>query len=1234
MTFSYAEGSKDLYPAGAQGGRAWLYSGAYSSFAIPFPTQGEHYVYVNAGEWISMATSYQGLNSSTASKIELYDPYGNAVSLTFSNTNTGKIPGRASELAGPHFPTQSAAGNQYDGVYHHATISGIYKVLLKTNLSSSTSYTGNIGNFGANENWTQPSNTNLIVAWDISVCNSSETNWIPGRVYAYNFVMEIPMPTQNPYKGGLYNKFKILTNDGFVYNVNMNGQNGIGFSFMVNSRGFYQPQAPTQPIYKSINITGQNAQWIANRYHDPRLPDDQFTVTHKIFYNLPDGNIPATAIGGHIPGQSTWLLAQQPASVSNLSFAGAETTPNQMASNKGGYIRFNSSNGGNYSIKISPATGTQAYTPRILYGVAAVGSNEVYFDGKDGNGNELPEGVSNITIEFNLGEVHFPFFDMELNPNGIIIERYNQTFSSIESDTVFWDDSDIPLVNTFGGPNVNPAVNLNGISSNINGHKWGYDNWPTYNWSGQGDNMGMDTWAYLKSPTNTMIQIVVKKADLKVNVTADKSSCVQAGDEITYTIHVKNDGPSDVDGAAFLFELSNNLNNANSAGFNSAGCGTEAQPLSFNTGANSYSSSLNLPAGCEVTYTIKVNIATNATSNVNTVASILRPNDVNDPDATNPALLDVNSNPYQPDNIQEECTNNIPQSSNGCNNIANNSISILLHPVFSQIADICAGDNFNLPTTSDNGIQGVWSPAANNTQTTTYIFSPNAATCADTIMMTVVVYQKPVFNVSFTAPSDCQSSDGTIILSGLIPDETYHVSLSNFDSVVTTNQNGEIIINNISNGIYSDFEVSLNGCTGGNSISLDIKTPDFPVLNMSSNVTICENHTAAISVSYPGNGTITWNHGLGNSSSQNVAPNSTTIYTVIYKDGYCMVTDSVIVFVKPLPNVSAGNDISVCEGDLVVLSGTGSSAVYSWDNNIINGTPFNIYSTTTYTVTGISADGCKNTDQVTVSIDEVPVISFVASDTQGCAPQLIMFDNTTIGGIGYTWSFGDGATSHLSEPNHVYKEAGCYDITLTATNSTGCSSSQVFENYICIHTSPNADFAASDYTLNDISNTINFTNLSENATSYQWDFGDSTTSALVDPQHIYHNLDLNQSYYTVQLIASNEYGCADTAIAVLKTKQEIIFFVPNCFTPDGDGFNNIFKPVFVEGLDLHDYSMEIYDRWGELIFETYNVEIGWDGVYKVTGKIVQDGIYVWKIKVKIKDLGNRIVKTGHITVLR
>jgi gliding motility-associated-like protein len=120
--------------------------------------------------------------------------------------------------------------------------------------------------------------------------------------------------------------------------------------------------------------------------------------------------------------------------------------------------------------------------------------------------------------------------------------------------------------------------------------------------------------------------------------------------------------------------------------------------------------------------------------------------------------------------------------------------------------------------------------------------------------------------------------------------------------------------------------------------------------------------------------------------------------------------------------------------------------------------------------------------------------------------------------------------------------------------------------------------------------------------------------------------------YHIVLYASNESGCNDSAVAVISVVDDLIFYVPNTFTPDGDEFNNVFFPVFSSGFDAYNYTLFIFDRWGEIIFESHNLDYGWDGTYM--GQLCKEGVYTWKISIKERNKDKNHEYVGHVSLLK
>ncbi|WP_214229606.1 DUF11 domain-containing protein, partial [Pedobacter sp. B4-66] len=651
---SYADGSKDLYPSGKAGRRAYLRAYTLANANWPFANDGAHYVYAKVGEVITLASSAQ--NTGGNARIRLFNPSGIQV---INNTSNGQISNRTAELAGPRFVGEPAGNNRYVPIYHTVTIEGIYRVefVARGTGDPSTSY-------NADANWTEANDAG-IRAWDVSIINATNDAFISGRVYTN--VLNLTNGTTSPNNTGFEGILHVLTKDGYTYRVNNNGNNGMYFTFLVNNNGFLN-QTTQEPIYKSLNTTSG----LSGQIHDPNTADNSKQITHKMFYTLPANDLPTTASGA-VPGSNTWLKNTVVVpEVTDVKLVGVDGTIGQV-SNKGGYIRFTAGTQGNVTILIESTQSPAAFVPRTITGFASSGVNNVLWYGKDGTGAALPAGnvPAKVTVSLQGAEVHFPFFDMEYNRLGTIIELLDHNnLNNVVSDLVYWNDTGISAPTSGDIPNpINNSQlapsNSTGISSNSNGHKWGV------NGSGTGglfgDNKSIDTWTFIKGANAEITStVVVKIADLKVSEITPNKTAVVSGDNITYTIKVKNDGPSDVEAAPFTFVIPTGFN-PQSFTFSGNGCGTEALGLSYDAATRTYSSQLDLPNGCEITYDVTV-LVTNTTvaGNQQVTATILRPNDVTDPDATSNITPTV-----PPTDPYVECANN--GLGVACNNILNNT---------------------------------------------------------------------------------------------------------------------------------------------------------------------------------------------------------------------------------------------------------------------------------------------------------------------------------------------------------------------------------------------------------------------------------------------------------------------------------------------------------------------------------------------------------------------------------
>ncbi|MCT4580502.1 MAG: PKD domain-containing protein [Flavobacteriales bacterium] len=333
-------------------------------------------------------------------------------------------------------------------------------------------------------------------------------------------------------------------------------------------------------------------------------------------------------------------------------------------------------------------------------------------------------------------------------------------------------------------------------------------------------------------------------------------------------------------------------------------------------------------------------------------------------------------------------------------------------------------------------------------------------------------------------------------------------------------------------------------------------------------------------------------------------------------------------------------------GNSFLFDGTNSTAdagiaTYLWDfgdgNNGAGANPTHNYAASgSYNVTLRVTDinGCQDESSILVDVKETPVVDFTVLNPLGCAPINTEFSNNSSGidsGAICTWDFGDGNTySGCGAANHVYQDDGCYDVTLSI-NSNGCSSSLTHVDLVCAEDQPIASFTYNPSTLFIEDPSVTFLNQSQNATNYSWSFGDGGASISENPSHVYSTM--KSGHYTTVLYAYNDIGCVDSAFQVVKVQGYQAYYIPNSFTPDGDQYNQYFQPVFTSGYDPDSFHMAIFNRWGELMFESYNVAVGWDGTCK-SGSFVENGVYIWKIEIKDAFTNEKCELYGHVNVLK
>jgi gliding motility-associated-like protein len=494
-------------------------------------------------------------------------------------------------------------------------------------------------------------------------------------------------------------------------------------------------------------------------------------------------------------------------------------------------------------------------------------------------------------------------------------------------------------------------------------------------------------------------------------------------------------------------------------------------------------------------------------------------------------------------------------------------------PLFTQVSPYCIGATISsLPTSSINGISGTWGPEINNSATTTYTFTPTAGLCATTQTMSISI------NLP-TLPSFTQV--GPYCSGATIP------------SLLSTSINGITgtwlpAINNSATTTYT-FTPTADLCATSQTMNIVISqntTPTFsqvgPFCSEASISPLPTSSTNGISG--------TWGPAINNTA--------TTTYTFTPTAGLCATTQTMSITITPNASPLFIQVGPFCSGGTISPLPTSSTNGISgiWSPAINNA------ATTTYTFSPTLITGeCASTQTMSIIIS--PIITSTWSEVV-CVSELPFLWN----GISYN---GAGIYSYYTE------------------TAGGCDSTAILN--LSISPTPLTSFIPSISLFTESPQLVAFTNTTVGASSYSWDFGDGSYSTDDNPEHVFAE---NTNGQTITLFAESSEGCIGTYQVSIEFDEGLVYYIPNTFTPDHDEYNQTFRPIFTSGFDPYNYEMLIFNRWGEIIFETHDVTYGWDGTYSFTNSICQDGVYSYKIAFKNPILDERKVVCGSVNLLK
>lgn len=513
-----------------------------------------------------------------------------------------------------------------------------------------------------------------------------------------------------------------------------------------------------------------------------------------------------------------------------------------------------------------------------------------------------------------------------------------------------------------------------------------------------------------------------------------------------------------------------------------------------------------------------------------------------------------------------------------------------------------------------------------------------------------------IIRYSITNTNGCTDNDETNIIVVPTPDATITPVgiLCSSDSIIVLRAHdpggiwsGPGVVGNTFNPAISGFGNHIitysitdkNGCSDSDQITITVATPDVTITPVD---TLCVNSPRITLKAHDLGGIWSGMGVIGNTFDPNIAGAGDHIirYSILNTD--CKASDTTTITVEPLPviNINSIRTLYI-NSPSITLNATPAGGIFSG-----RGVSGNIFSPSTAGLgnhiiqyeTKPDRYGCIGTDTIHIKVVTLPTaIADFEPDTVGCSPLKVQFVNKSVFGESYIWDFGDKQYSDEENPIHTYYIPGNYIVNLIANNITGQSS---HNEIIKVYQNPSAIFNAYPTDILNNEQIVVFYNYSYYDSSYLWRFGDGQFSTEENPYHKYEN----PGSYLVSLTVMSKDGCVDSAFLdtpiIVEWKTGSVKF-PNVFKwnetgPTGGqwkegvypGMDNVFRPFFENVIE---YKLQIFNRWGVLIYESNDLHKGWDG-YFGNGNLALQGVYVWKVIGRYAD-GKYFDLVGDVTFL-
>jgi gliding motility-associated-like protein len=567
--------------------------------------------------------------------------------------------------------------------------------------------------------------------------------------------------------------------------------------------------------------------------------------------------------------------------------------------------------------------------------------------------------------------------------------------------------------------------------------------------------------------------------------------------------------------------------------------------------------------------------------------------------------------------------------------------------------DYCAGGNGTAtanPTVGLAPFTYVWTPTGQTTQTATGLVTgtyqvviTDANGCSKTINV-IVPNSGATFSGTTTLVSCPGGSDGTAT-ADMTP-VLGTVSYNWYDAGGQTAQTAT----GLAAGTYHCEVTSSVGCTDTVVVTVSEIPPMVGTFFTQQGPSCNSGSDGVIAVSITG-GTPAYSYAWDNSSSTAQGANdlSAGTHTVTITDNNnCVITMTATITEPPsLAITSLTADQVICPENSTTLAvtGTGGSSTYTFtwtENGSVIGTGSSIVvdpanSGTVYCVTLSEACGSPTADScMTITFPTAIVPAFTTDKAWSCQPGTFVFTNTSNNQAeiqSVLFDFGDGSTETLigaAGTTHTYNNPQAYNLSATVTSTYGCVTHTDFPGMVSVIAKPTADFNPSSNPTTIFETTVTMQDKSSpGVVSWTWSSPGSVPAASTSQNPTFEFPQGIEGNYPIMLIVETPEGCVDTVEHILVVNTDILFYAPNAFTPDGDEFNQTWK-FSVSGVDEYNFELMIFNRWGEVIWETHDIHAEWDGTYH--GRTVQAGSYTWTAKVKSINSDKKTVFGGSISI--